>query len=360
MKYSYQFPAIRGIQAGREFYSFMCPLGIIHKLFVFDSDDVPPEYRAQRVLNKKRVPEIANYMVENPQDYVFSSLTASIDGEHYFEPASTEETLSDVGTLNIDMESKLIINDGQHRRAAIEEAIRMNPILKDENISIVLFKDEDLTRCQQMFSDLNQHAVNVSKSIGILYDHRDPRALLTKELVKSSSNFKKYTDMSNTTLAQRSSKLFTLSNIHKTNERLLRGLNYEDPIIKEFTFEFWSFLLENFKEWQTVFAGESTPYYSRQASVASYGTVIEALGIIGNFLYSNHPENWKNSLIEINNVNWSRTNLDTWQYRCIDANGKIRKNQTAILLTVNQIKATLDLSLSPKEEQAEKEFNRKE
>ena len=64
--FSYVFPAIRGIQAGREYYISMCPLRLLAKLFVFDNEELMPEIRAQRTLNKARVPDIARYIVSNP------------------------------------------------------------------------------------------------------------------------------------------------------------------------------------------------------------------------------------------------------------------------------------------------------
>ena len=51
-EFEYVFPAIRGIQAGHEYYVTMCPLRLIPRLFVFDEDELPPEMRAQRSLNK--------------------------------------------------------------------------------------------------------------------------------------------------------------------------------------------------------------------------------------------------------------------------------------------------------------------
>src|SRR5580693_479610 len=83
--FEYVFPAIRGVQAGREYYVTMCPLRLIPRLFVFDEEELPPEMRAQRTLNKARVPEMARYLVGNPKDYVFSALTASINAEVQFE-----------------------------------------------------------------------------------------------------------------------------------------------------------------------------------------------------------------------------------------------------------------------------------
>ena len=73
---SYSFDALRGIQAGREFYVAMCPLKIIPKLFIFNEEEVSPQFRAQRILRDSRIPSIANYIVNNPKDYVFSSLTS--------------------------------------------------------------------------------------------------------------------------------------------------------------------------------------------------------------------------------------------------------------------------------------------
>ncbi|WP_270890798.1 DNA sulfur modification protein DndB [Streptomyces sp. DHE17-7] len=78
--FEYTFPAIRGIQAGREFYVSMCPLRLIPRIFHLDEDELTPEMRAQRVLNKGRLPALTKYILDNPDDYVFSALTASVDG----------------------------------------------------------------------------------------------------------------------------------------------------------------------------------------------------------------------------------------------------------------------------------------
>ena len=60
-KFEYVFPAIRGIQAGCAYYVSVCPLRLIPRIFLFDEDELNPELRAQRILNKTRIPEIAGY-----------------------------------------------------------------------------------------------------------------------------------------------------------------------------------------------------------------------------------------------------------------------------------------------------------
>ena len=61
--FSYTFAALRGTQAGREYYVAMCPLKLIPKIFLFDEEELPADMRAQRSLNRARVPEIARYLV---------------------------------------------------------------------------------------------------------------------------------------------------------------------------------------------------------------------------------------------------------------------------------------------------------
>ena len=52
---------------------------------------------------------------------------------------------SDLGQLRISLDASFLINDGQHRRAAIEEALKISPELGNETISVVFFHDEGLT-----------------------------------------------------------------------------------------------------------------------------------------------------------------------------------------------------------------------
>src|SRR5689334_1259724 len=148
--FEYVFPAIRGVQAQREYYVSMCPLRLIPKLFVFDDEELLPELRAQRTLNRSRVPEIARYIINNPSNYTFSAITASIDANVRFEPIGAGAEGKRVGLLKVPMSARFIINDGQHRRAAIETALREKPDFGDESIAVVFFLDIGLERCQQM------------------------------------------------------------------------------------------------------------------------------------------------------------------------------------------------------------------
>jgi DNA sulfur modification protein DndB len=145
------FPVIRGVQAGHEYYVAMWTLRMLRQISIFDEKELPPELRAQRILNRARIPEISNYILNNPKDYVFSAITASIDSQVEFTPLGATDTR--LGILRVPMDAKFIINDGQHRRAAILEALEQKPELSYETIAVVFFLDIGLARCQQMFSD---------------------------------------------------------------------------------------------------------------------------------------------------------------------------------------------------------------
>lgn len=353
----YTFPALKGIQASREFFVIMCPLSILSKLFIFNDDELPPEYRAQRLLNKSRIPKMISYMVDNPGDYVFSSVTASIDGNFKFEPFNKEFN-ENMGTLKVAMDSTLLINDGQHRRAAIEEALKILPELSNETISVVLFIDEGLNRSQQMFADLNKHAVNVSKSIGILYDSRDPIALITKTLIAKNSFLKYFTDREQPSLSKYSNKLFTLSSINEANKKLLCRLNPNDESTKNFVYEFWNCLCQNMQEWQFVFNKEISPSNFRKSYISSNAVVLESLGVVGNYLFRKNNSNWKNYMNKVKDINWDRTNINDWGNRAIGNNGRIVKNSNYIRLTTNLIKMKLGINLDSDELELENSYRK--
>src|SRR4051794_36851682 len=107
--FGYVFPAIRGVQARREFYVSMCPLRLIPRIFLFNEEELVPELRAQRVLNKGRVPEMSRYILDNRDTYTFSALTASIDGDVRFIPyadSAESQELHKLGSLHVPMEAR--------------------------------------------------------------------------------------------------------------------------------------------------------------------------------------------------------------------------------------------------------------
>lgn len=355
--YNYQFTALRGIQAGREYYVAMCPLKLIPKIFLFDEDEIPPELRAQRVLNRTRIPEMAKYLIHHSNDYVFSSITASVDGEVEFKPLDDHGYGRNAGILTVPMTSRFLINDGQHRRAAIEEAIKVNPALGDETISVVFYLDAGLERSQQIFADLNKHAIRPTRSIGILYDRRDPAALLAVKLTETVPIFKGLTETEKTTISNRSTKLFTLSAVYQATKALLGKGKGDGVESGEFDVacKFWTRLSSVIPEWRMVVRKQIAASELRRDYVHSHGVTLHALGIVGRSLLEMHPSEWGDQLQPLGEINWLRTN-PLWEGRAM-VRGRMSKASENVILTAVAIKRVIGLPLEAGEAEIEEKLH---
>ena len=348
MNFSYNFPAVKGIQAGHEYYISMVPLKLLSKLFPSEEEIILPEFRAQRRVNEARIPEIKQYIMNNRESYVFSALSASIDGEFKFIPLGN----NDVGMLTVDMESVFLINDGQHRKAAIEAALIEDDSLANETISIVFFEDKGLSHSQQMFTDLNKHAVKTSNSLSTLYDARDEIAVATKDVVNKIPFFYRFTDKERDILGKNSSKLFTINMIYKANQRILHNNCCKDDD-KKFLIYFWQLIAKNIVEWQEVFDKNLTKKSLREDYIVTLSITINSFGKLGRFFYDNRDYDIEKHLALLKKINWLRSNND-WLGRTIRENGKVLNSEAAIFLTCSKIKELIKLPLSRDEEQKEK------
>lgn len=353
MNFWYSFPAVKGQQANRDYYICMVPLKMLPKIFPEDDEYISPEYRAQRKLNLARIPTITDYIIKNRNSYVFSALAASIDGEFIFENNDTTE----LGMLKISMDSIFLINDGQHRTAALLQAIKDDKTLLDETIPIVFFEDLGLSRSQQMFTDLNKYAVKTSNSIAELYDSRDKLAVSTRNVISKIDFLNKYTDKEKDNLGKFSSNLFTLNTFYTANKTIYSSLKDKSKL-DDFLFKFWQAVSSNMQPWIDLEKGEITKTSLRENLIATQGIVIQALGKIGAY-YTNEKYQEIKNLEKLKHIDWNRSAM-CWKNRAIKNNGRIISNSKAILLVSNNIKQELGIKLSIDEQSAEKIFKSQE
>lgn len=359
----YVFTALRGRQAGREYYVVMCPLKLVPKIFLFQEEELPAELRAQRSLNKARIPDIANYMVSNKSDYVFSSITASIDGSSRFEKLTAKGEIvdsEDIGRLRVSMDARFVVNDGQHRRAAIEEALKEYPDLGDETISVVFYVDVGLKRSQQMFADLNKHAVRPTKSIGILYDHRDPMSVLARKLINDVEVFRNLTEMEKSSISNRSTKLFTISSIYQGTQSLLGKAGKTGEVLEkeiEFALDYWRCVCDNMPDWKLAAKKEIATFELRRDYVHAHGLAMQVLGRVGADIVSTVGKDYKTELKKLSAIDWRRSNKALWEGRAM-IGGKISKSHNCVMLTTNLLKKEFGLGLTTEETEVEKEYLR--
>jgi DNA sulfur modification protein DndB len=301
-----ELPAVEGLQAGKPYYIAMCPLGLVAQIFTYTDSSLPSEMRIQRTLNKQRIPEIKDYILQNRDSYVFSALTASVDGEINFVSRNKES----VGNLQISLDSRIIINDGQHRRAAIEEALKECPDLRYEDISIVLYYDLGLKRSQQMFTDLNRYAIRPTQSLNILYDNRDVFALLVKECISEIPIFHNSVENEKSTISNRSNKLFTLSGIFSSTRLLLKGIPLDEKKYKEVIISFWKAVANHMPIWQQAKDKVISPEIFRHDYVCAHTITLKALAELGNSILANRPSspNFNKHLKFLSEIDWKKSN----------------------------------------------------
>lgn len=351
----YEFTAIRGVQAGAAYFVIMVPLKLVPRIFRFDDEAIPAPLRAQRTLNRARVPAIARYITEHSTEYILSSLCACIDGEMAFEAAADDGPLRSVGRLKIGMSATILINDGQHRRAAIEEAIKERPHLGDETISVVVFADRGLQRSQQMFADLNMHAVRPTASIRLLYNHRDALARLSRAVVDAVPLFRDFTDLEKTSISNRSLKLFTLSSVHQATAELI-GKSRSGQVAPEdeaLAIRFWNGVIAQMPDWQRVATRDVAACELRRDYVHAHGVAVQAIASAGARLIAAHPRDWEKRLSGLRKVDWSRANTALWEGRALIA-GKVNRSKNNVLLVANVISDALGLKLGAEGEALER------
>lgn len=339
-------PAMRGKIGSRTYYACLMPLSAVPNLFKFtDWAGFTPEDREQRVLNEKRVPDLRDYILDNEDDYLFSSVTASYKSEPVYQEIQNGGDGS-LGILKFKLGDDLIINDGQHRCAGITAALKENPEIGNHTISVLLFPYENKDRVQQMFSDLNRFVQKTSKSLDILYDKRDKVSAATLDAMEEVPVLKELTDKDNQTLKVKSTKLFTLAALYDANTELLKGR--EEAKITDnvaLLVEWWTTVAQQMPDWTAVLTHHKEAQELRAEKISSHSTVLRALGGLGQELMKD--ETWRDRLAALGTIDWSKKNRD-WENVCIVANSVV-SNRQARSATKAYIKHKLGMPLSDAE-----------
>ena len=307
----------------------MCSFATIYNHFKFNDDpQIPPNMRAQRKLRQSRIPEITNYIINNPKDYILSSITVSVGSKISFSPAPGPGEGGRMGTIIIPIDAPILINDGQHRSAAIKSAYQQRPEMGNEKMSVVFFEDKGLHKSQQMFADLNKHAVKPTRSLGILYDHRDTFARFIVSLANDVEVFRGRTEMEKTSISNRSTKFFTLNGIADATRYLLRIKTKTIPADKQqLAKDYWAEVAKNIPEWNLLNEKKVSPSELRVNYVHAHTNVLNALGMVG-YVLTTQPDPWKSKLKGLQKVRWERDD-PIWEGKLV-IDGRMLKTNLGI------------------------------
>lgn len=195
-------PAIKGEQFGREMYTSMLKFKDM-----MDFLEVFPE--VQRNITNRKVIKIKNYVLSGLEDKsalrFFSSITVTCRGGMFYDQSSYKVAINT-------HDSKLSVNDGQHRYMGIVEAIRvlqgqinkskdeekkeyillkLNE-LKNMVIPIVIYNHIDEVSEKQLFADLNNLATRPSRSATIKLSQTDLFSKMARELSEENRYLRHY------------------------------------------------------------------------------------------------------------------------------------------------------------------------
>jgi DNA sulfur modification protein DndB len=226
------------------------------------------------------------------------------------------------------------------------------PELGNDSISVVFFADKGLKRSQQMFADLNKHAVKPTTSLGILYDHRDAYSMFIVKLANNVEIFRDRVELEKTSISNRSTKFFTLSGISEAIKHLL---SHNTKIISEeqekFVTEFWNEVARNIPEWSLLLEKKVSSGELRKNFVHSHSNLLSTLGIVGAVLLKKYPNEWKEKLKGLREIGWSRTDK-MWDGRLV-MEGKMLKTKIGMELAANAILNSLGITLDEERKKIE-------
>ncbi|WP_042861436.1 DNA sulfur modification protein DndB [Acinetobacter radioresistens] len=335
----YSFSALQGIQGRQAVFLLQLPLKVISKLIKQDDMSLPVDQRGQRMLNKTRVAQITKYVLDNPDTYVLPPLVGYV--KYGLVQFDSFEGSFNLGKLNIAIDAEILLSDGQHRRAALEEAVKHRKFLGEETIGLMLYVGKGVEQAQQVFADININATKPAQSIKLLYNHRDQYNTLTRSIINEIPLFKDFVDFERTNLPAKSDKFFTFSGLYQAFKVMVKdhGEDFEAATAQTF----WEQVCLSIPEWNQLENGQVLPEQLREQYVHAHSVVWLALASVSKQLMDYHPTDWHQYIEKLSTIDWSRDNL-VWKDRCV-VGGRISKTRQNIILTANQIMQEIGLEL---------------
>jgi DNA sulfur modification protein DndB len=354
-------PAVRAKLGQTDFYSVVLTFGEAARLIQYVEEidgwtqETPSELKLQRKLNTTRVEkEMVPYLI-SAEDHFYSAITVEIRTSLTDKGPKPLEYSSDrvfpggveYGTLTLDGTELLYALDGQHRLKSIELALREKPELAGDHIAAILVPFKDISQSQTLFSDLNRYARNPSRSISLLFSHRDPIAKISKSLAQKVSILKDRVNMESTSLSVNTGHFITLSTLYETTKLLLPEDWSKSPSEREIDLQtgklarVWEKLSATVQEWKTVDQDLEHPAYLRQRFLNMHGVGQRAIIGAAARLRSEYGRGWVKRIERLKSTDWQITNPE-WQNIAVQG-GRVNNTSTSVKLLTAAVEKKLGL-----------------
>jgi DNA sulfur modification protein DndB len=218
------------------------------------------------------------------------------------------------GQVVLDGTETLYALDGQHRLKSIQLAIRQRPELAREQIAVIFVPFRSQRRSQLLFSDLNRYAKSPSKSISLLFSHRDPVVTIAKTLSERVDFLSGRVEFESTSLSKHTPNVITLSTLYEMTKSFLCS-RPADPADQEAEIKrqgiIWSKLVDMIPQWGQVASRDEHPAYLRSRFIVMHGVGQQAVAsaVAPLFEDGSAPER---RLATLGRIDW-RTSNPEWQ-----------------------------------------------
>lgn len=358
-------PAIRASMGDLEYFVSTVTFGEAARMVQYAEEvdgwtgETPSELKLQRKLNVQRVErELVPYLVSSP-DHFYSALTVEVrpaprDGEPgtiSFEPQQTFPGGLEFGRLTLDGTESLYALDGQHRLKSIERAIRLRPELAREHIALILVPFRSVPRSQTLFSDLNRYAKGPSKSMSLLFTHREWLARVAKALAQEVPLLRDRVNMESTSLSSNSRHFVTLSTLYEMTRSMLgegaEAAEIDEPATVADLTDVWDLLTDALEQWRLVASGDEHPAYLRQRYLHMHGVGQQAIAIAVERARRAAGPTWRETVRMLAGVDWRLTN-PAWQGVALHG-GRVNNTSTSIRLLADVIQRQIGLEPTERE-----------
>jgi DNA sulfur modification protein DndB len=161
----------------------------------------------QREIDTTRIGKIKEYLIKSNERF-FSSLIVAIhkgdpkwadfDLERQYkidndliDDQDVEFIENKLGILTLTGNEEIFVLDGQHRLLGLRKAFDEDPLIGNDEISIVIIihKTELKERTRRLFTVLNRYAVSIKPAEKVILEEDDAAAILTRRLVQEHKIF---------------------------------------------------------------------------------------------------------------------------------------------------------------------------
>lgn len=360
------FPALRGKMGEMDYALVMMRLGELVKHVGYAEEiqewdgGIPSEFKKQRKLNMSRITnEMVPYLTATP-DHFYAAITAELErpgdpqNKLLFTPSEGGD--GTMGFLTLDGSEQVMALDGQHRLKSIELAMKTHPDLSRESIAVILVPGKGYRKSQQLFTDLNRYAKQPSKTLNLLFEHREFFAVVAKEVAGGARTFRDRVNLETNSLGQKARHHVTLGVLYECVLALLDG-HYSDSEkslakISEATnlviHIYDDVVAPTLPEFESMLAGNSLPYDLRTKYIFGHSVGQQAIARAIRATRDEFGEKWEDAVRPaFAAIDW-RLISPQWEGTAVQG-GAIGSRRQNIEQTATVLKLLLGVTVPQKE-----------